>query len=192
MGHSRDEKAANHERIVDIAAARFRESGVAAPAIGELMRAAKLTHGGFYRHFDSRDDLVDEAVARSLRDGATRMSALAEQGRSAGHALSELVDGYLSGWHRDEVAASCAVATLSADVARGSERARGTYTRQVRGYLELIEGLLDEPDPAVRRRRSLRTLSALVGAVLMARAVNDPELSDELLTEVAAAVKDDG
>ncbi|WP_028937615.1 TetR/AcrR family transcriptional regulator [Pseudonocardia spinosispora] len=190
MGHSQEDKAASHERIVTIAAARFREAGTDSPAIGDLMRAAELTHGGFYRHFGSRDELVDEAVELALRTGAGRMADAAEKGAAAGDGLGALIDGYLSAGHRDEPASSCAVATLSADVARGSDRARAAYTNQVRGYLDMIEASITEPDPVRRRRRALQTLSALVGAVLMARAVDSAVLSDELLTEVAEALRE--
>lgn len=188
MGHSQNDKAASHQRIVAIAAARFRESGTGSPAIGELMRAAQLTHGGFYKHFGSRDELVDEAVELALRTGAERMAAAAT-GDTTDEALGALIDGYLSAGHRDAPASSCAVATLSADVARGSDRARGAYTDQVRSYLELVEASISDPDPARRRRRALLTLSSLVGAVLMARAVDSPALSDELLAEVAEALR---
>ena len=68
MGHSRDEKAASHERIVGITAAQIRENGTQQPGVAEIMRAAGLTHGGFYKHFGSRDELIDEAVGRALTD----------------------------------------------------------------------------------------------------------------------------
>lgn len=188
MGHSQEDKAVTHRRILEVASARVREAGIEKPAIGELMKAANLTHGGFYRHFSSREDLVDEAIQRALADGAARMADTVALDNGADAALHGLVEAYLSEQHRDEVSGSCAVATLASDVARASDRARTAYTRQVEDYLEIIESALDDPDPTRRRRQALVDLSALVGAVLMARAVNSPTLSRELLTEVAAAV----
>ena len=89
MGHSRDDKARSHERIVQIAAARLRESGTAGPGVAELMKEAGLTHGGFYKHFDSRDDLVAEAVERALRDNDGFMTTL-RAGAADAHAALEL------------------------------------------------------------------------------------------------------
>jgi TetR/AcrR family transcriptional repressor of nem operon len=189
VGHSQADKVASHQRIVEITATRLRVDGLSRPAIGELMKEAGLTHGGFYRHFGSRDELVDESIVRALWDGARRIADAAGAERdSGGDPLAGLIAAYLSPEHRDDLAGSCAVATLGADVARASDRTRSAYGDQVRSYLRVIEGLLDEPDPAARRRRAVLTLSALVGAVIMARAVSDPELSGELLALVGEAL----
>src|ERR1700742_1900717 len=101
MGHSRDDKARSHERIVEIAAARLRESGTAGPGVAELMKAAGLTHGGFYKHFDSRDDLVAEAVERALRENEGFMATLTADAPDARSALALFVDWYTSTEHRD-------------------------------------------------------------------------------------------
>src|SRR6478672_13686891 len=101
MGHSRDDKARSHERIVEIAAARLRESGTAGPGVAELMKAAGLTHGGFYKHFDSRDDLVAEAVERALHDNDGFMTTLRAGAADAHAALERFVDWYTSAEHRD-------------------------------------------------------------------------------------------
>jgi TetR/AcrR family transcriptional repressor of nem operon len=189
VGHSQADKVASHQRIVEITATRLRVDGLSRPAIGELMKEAGLTHGGFYRHFGSRDELVDESIVRALWDGARRIAdAVGAERDSGGDRLAGLIAAYLSPEHRDDLAGSCAVATLGADVARASDRTRSAYGDQVRSYLRIIEGLLDEPDPAARRRRAVLTLSALVGAVIMARAVSDPELSGELLALVGEAL----
>jgi TetR/AcrR family transcriptional repressor of nem operon len=189
VGHSQADKVASHQRIVEITATRLRVDGLSRPAIGELMKEAGLTHGGFYRHFGSRDELVDESIVRALWDGARRIAdAVGAERASGGDPLAGLIAAYLSPEHRDDLAGSCAVATLGADVARASDRTRSAYGDQVRSYLRVIEGLLDEPDPAARRRRAVLTLSALVGAVIMARAVSDPELSGELLALVGEAL----
>jgi TetR/AcrR family transcriptional regulator, transcriptional repressor for nem operon len=191
VGHSQADKVASHQRIVEITSAKLREDGLRQPAIGELMKEAGLTHGGFYRHFGSRDELVDESIVRALWDGARRMAdAIGAERDRGGDPYAGLVSAYLSPEHRDDLASSCAVATLGADVARASERTRSAYGDQVRSYLRVIEGLLDESDPAARRQRAVLTLSALVGAVTMARAVSDPELSAELLARAGGALTD--
>jgi TetR/AcrR family transcriptional repressor of nem operon len=203
VGHSQREKAASRQRILEIASARLRESGAERPAIGELMKAANLTHGGFYRHFESREALVDEAIEGALADGAARLAAAVAMGREQGDPFAAMVDAYLSEEHRDRPADSCAVATLAADVARGSDRSRAAYTLQVTEYLRQFEELRveadrgkrrrtpeDEAQVAKRRRQALLDLSALVGALLISRAVDSTDLSEELIEEVAAALKE--
>lgn len=189
MGHSQADKVASHLRIVEIAAARLREEGLEQPAIGELMREAGLTHGGFYRHFGSRGELVDEAMVRALWDGARRTADAVTASRKRGDdPFVAMVTAYLSPEHRDDLAGSCAVTTLGGDVARSSERTRAAYGNQVESYLRVLEGLIDEPVPAARRQRAVLTLAAMVGAMTMARAVADPKLSGELLERVGEAL----
>jgi TetR/AcrR family transcriptional repressor of nem operon len=106
-----------------------------------------------------------------------------------GKLLAALVDGYLSLAHRDGLATSCAVTTLAGDVARGPERARDAYTRQVGAYLELLIKLIGADPQKARRARAIAALSTLVGAVSMARAVNDPGLSREILRSAADELK---
>jgi TetR/AcrR family transcriptional repressor of nem operon len=180
--HSQAEKARSHDRIVDIAAARVRESGTAAPGVAEIMKAAGLTHGGFYKHFGSRDDLIAEAVDRAFADNEHAIAAVTED---ADDALAAFVEWYLSGKHRDAPATGCGVAALGAEVARGDARVRAAYTEQVKRYLGLLERLLGDADPDARRQATVM-LSTLVGALLLARAVDDPALSDEILRDVRA------
>jgi TetR/AcrR family transcriptional repressor of nem operon len=186
MGHSQADKAESHDRIVQVAAARFRENGVDGIGVADLMKDAGLTHGGFYRHFDSRDELVAEAVERALREGARAVDAVANIKESP---LAAVVDGYLSTAHRDDLATSCAVTTLAADVARSNDRARSAYTRQVGAYLELLSKLIAGDKPKSRRTKAIAALSTLVGAVSMARAVNDEKLSREILKAAADELK---
>jgi len=201
MGHSQADKAGSRERIVRVAAARFRETGVDGIGVADLMNGAGLTHGGFYRHFASRDELVSEAIERALHDGGQLIEAieraLHDAGRPAGDAaakirrslLAKLVDGYLSAAHRDDLATSCAVTTLAADVSRSSERSRSAYTRQVGMYLELIAKLIAVDRKRSRRLKAIAALSMLVGAVSLARAVNDEKLSREILKSAAEELK---
>ena len=191
MGSSQADKAASHNRIVNIAAARMRRDGVNGVGVAELMQEAGLTHGGFYRHFSSRDDLVAEAVESALAQGSERaMSAAARGGTQA---FTAIVDGYLSVVHRDRPESGCAVAGLAQDVSRTDDRARAAYGRQVEKYLDVLAGLTPSADPAADpaagRRQAYLVLSALVGAVAMARAVGDGDLSEEILAETAAALK---
>ena len=182
MGSSQAHKAANHELIVKAAARRVRRDGVDNLAVAELMQEVGLTHGGFYRHFSSRDDLVAEAVTAALDHGSRRVSAAAEL--ESPDALTTLIDGYLSALHRDKPETGCAVAALPTDIARTDARARGAYSDQVRSYIEILSRLTPDGDPD----EGHLILSALVGSLTLARAVDDPVLSDEILERVAQAL----
>jgi TetR/AcrR family transcriptional repressor of nem operon len=200
MGHSRAAKAASHDRVVRVAAARFREAGIEGIGVADLMKDAGLTHGGFYRHFASRDELVAEAVEIALLDGGKSVAAfeqaLDDDGKRGGAAgpkrqavLAALVEAYLSTEHRDRLATSCAVTTLAGDVARSNERARAAYTRQVGSYLELLGKLIAGEKRKAKRTKAIAALSTLVGAVSMSRAVNDEKLSREILKSAADELK---
>jgi TetR/AcrR family transcriptional repressor of nem operon len=179
MGHSREDKARSHQRIVEIAARRFRESGTTGPGVAELMQAAGLTHGGFYKHFGSRDDLVAEAVQRALGENDGVLAELLDQ---ADDPLVAFVDWYASAAHRDNPGSGCAVVALGADVPRSDERVQQAYTARVQRYLTLLEGLLGD------RRRAAAALSTLVGSVLVARGVGPGALSEEILAAARDAV----
>jgi len=188
VGTSQAAKAASHDRILGIAAARIRRDGVDGLAVAELMREAGLTHGGFYRHFDSRELLVAEAAQRALSEGSAWTIAAGQIGGQRGY--TALVDGYLSARHRDHPESGCGVAGVAADVARAGGSARASYTRQVQECLAVLADLIDNPDRQGGERDAVLTLSVLVGAISMARAVDDPDLSQQILTNAAAALKE--
>lgn len=187
MGNSQAGKAASHDRIVKAAAARMRRDGINGVGVSDLMNEAGLTHGGFYRHFDSRDDLVAEAVECGLAQGSEHALALARRGGMP--ALNAFIDAYLSESHRDSPETGCAVVALAEDVARAGSRPRSAYARQVGDYIDVLAGLLPGADPVADRQRATLILSALVGAVSMARAVDDVELSRQILDQTATALK---
>ena len=186
MGHSKADKAESHERIVKIAAARFREAGIDGIGVADLMKEAGLTHGGFYRHFASRDELVAEAVESALAQGAQRLGRVVA--RSGDQAFGAVVDAYLNKDHVDRRSSGCALVALASDVVRSGSRTRAAYTRQVESYLGMFADLLQSRS-AEARRRAVTVLSALVGALALARAVDDEALSTEILESVAAELK---
>jgi TetR/AcrR family transcriptional repressor of nem operon len=186
MGHSQADKAESHDRIVRVAAARLRESGIAGIGVADLMKEAGLTHGGFYRHFASSDALVAEAIERALHEGGQAVAAVANIEECP---FAAVVDAYLSPAHRDDLATSCAVTTLAADVARCDDAVRAAYAKQVGAYLDLLGGLVAGDTPGSRRTHAIAALSTLVGAVSIARAVNDEALSREILGSAAEELK---
>jgi len=189
MGNSKAAKAQSHDRIVKVAAARFRERGVDAIGVADLMKDAGLTHGAFYRHFASREELVAAAVERALQDGGRTVAAIANSKLDRQAVLAAIVNAYLSAAHRDGLASSCAVATLAGDVAHSNHRTRSAYTQQVATYLELLTNLIAGDKRKSRRVKAIAALSTLIGAISMARAVNDDTLSTEILRSAADELK---
>jgi TetR/AcrR family transcriptional regulator, transcriptional repressor for nem operon len=190
MGYSKAQKARTHKRIVAIAAKRFREKGLAGFGIAELMKEAGLTVGGFYKHFDSRDELVAEAVSSAFGGWQRRVDAAASGGPPVSYA--ELIDDYLSDVHRKNPGTGCAFSALAPEIARSDKRTRALTSEQVRNDLELIAGLLPDNGKRGARSRAILTFSALVGAMSLARAVSDESLSREILRTVAELLKKSG
>jgi TetR/AcrR family transcriptional repressor of nem operon len=186
MRRSKEDKAASHERIVGIAAARIRESGTEQPGVAEIMRAAGLTHGGFYKHFGSRDELIVEAVEHAMTETESRVHELTA---AAEDPLAAWADAYLSVEHREDPATGCAVAALGTDIHRVGGPAQDAYRSQVDRYLALLQPLLDGEEDAARRRATV-TLSAMVGALTIARALGPTPRSEELLRDVREAVRE--
>ena len=190
MGHSRVEKAETHERIVSLASKRFREKGLTGIGIAELMKEAGLTVGGFYKHFDSRDDLVAEALGSAEGPWKRLVDAAASGGPPVTY--DSLIDSYLSEAHRNHPSTGCPVGALAGDVARSDKRTRALATKLISERLEwLANSIRDtgEKDKGAARSRSIMTYCAVVGAITMARAVSDQELSREILKTVAQLLK---
>ncbi|WP_394830044.1 TetR/AcrR family transcriptional regulator [Pendulispora rubella] len=187
MGHSQAEKTENHNRIIRIAAARFREMGLEGLSVADLMKEAGLTHGGFYRHFPSREDLVVETIAYALADGETRGGLEELSGDNL--TLTTLIDAYLAESHRDTPSRGCGVATLAGDVARSGARAKSVFTRQVKRNIQSVSAMLSAGDAASKRAGAIMIWSALVGSLTLARAVNDKKLSSEILETIRVELK---
>jgi len=187
MGYSKAQKPRTHKRIVSIASKRFREKGLAGFGIAELMKEAGLTVGGFYKHFDSRDDLVAEAVNSAFGGWQRRVDAAKSGGQSV--SLAKLIDEYLNETHRDNPGAGCAFSALAAEIARSDKRTRSLTSEQVRRDVQLITTMLPDRDKRAARSRAILIFSALVGAMALARAVSDEALSREILETVGELLK---
>jgi TetR/AcrR family transcriptional regulator, transcriptional repressor for nem operon len=191
MGYSRAEKTKTHKRIVAIASKRYREEGLAGVGIAELMKEAGLTVGGFYKHFKSRNDLVAEAVGSALGEWKRRVDAAASGGPPVTY--ESLVDDYLSDEHRNDPGAGCPVSALAGDIARSDKRTRALVTRQIRDDIELVASLIrdtNQKGKRAARSQAILTYCALVGAIAVARAVSDEQLSREILKTVAVRLKE--
>ena len=186
MKVSREQAAANHERIVDAAAQLFRKRGFEGVAVADLMKEVGLTHGGFYGHFSSKEELMAEASARALTESLEGWSRLAE--RTHENPLPALAKAYLTRGHRDNPGAGCLLAALGPEVSRQGPAVRRAVTEYVRSACDLLGKLVPGRSRAARRQKVIATYATLVGAMVMARAVDDPALSQEILDSGLASV----
>lgn len=175
MKVSREQMVENRRRILDVASRLFRDKGFDAVSVSEVMKAAGLTHGGFYGHFSSKDDLVAETIAYVLSND--------EKG---GGDLRAYLDDYLAPRHRDNAAAGCPTAGLAADIRHQTPAARAAMTAGLRSQIERVMKALPDIDAAERRRAAIGTWAAMVGAVILSRAIDDTTLSDEVLEQTRA------
>jgi len=173
MKVSREKAAENRERIIDAAGTLFRANGFAGIGVADIMKAAELTHGGFYGHFASKDALAAEATERAIE----RSSAWQDRLTS----LGELAAGYLSPRHRADRANGCPVAALGGDFARRGVGHRKVMTAGIAGQIDRIAALLKRGTAASRRRRAIAAYAGMVGALTLSRAVDDPTLAQEIL-----------
>jgi TetR/AcrR family transcriptional repressor of nem operon len=188
MRVSRLEAAQNRERIIEVAAKLFRERGFDGIGVADLMKSAGLTHGGFYGHFASKEDLMAQACARAQEGSLATLQQVAERGRKNG--LSAVASAYLSPAHRDQPGEGCVLAALGAEAARQGSPVRGAFTRGVRSAVEMLTRLSPGKSERARRKRALATYASMIGALVLARAVDDPELSEEVLQSVRASIAD--
>ena len=186
MGHSRADKAQTHQRLVDAAATRFREKGLDGISLADLMKELGLTHGGFYKHFASRDALVDEAVEAAFEQGRAKVQALTDaDGRLN---VADYVTFYLSKEHRDDPGGGCAICALSSDIARRGESGQASYRKRLDSLISHVANGLSGGDAEARRSQAVMLVTQLYGALLVARGAGDCALSDEILATVSEHV----
>ena len=188
MRKSRIEAARTRERIVRAAAAEFRQHGIAATGLADLMKAAGLTHGGFYRHFASKDQLVAEACSAAIATMNERVasSASRERGRKG---LEAAVADYLSTEHRDNPRDGCPLAALGSEMGRADTQTRAAATA---GFLKLVDALAGgfaEGTPDEARRRAMVAALTLIGALTVSRVVTDQALSDAILRNAKDSIR---
>ena len=186
MRVTREHAAENRARIVEAASKLFRERGFDGIGVADLMKSAGLTHGGFYGHFASKDDLAAEACGLALANSVKKWDRLAAE--SPADPLAPIAESYLSDVHLEKPANGCLIAALGSDVARQDKSVRRAMTEGLRQLMARMTGWVPGRTQAARRRTALATFSAMVGAVVMARAVDDPEFSAEILDAVAGSL----
>jgi TetR/AcrR family transcriptional repressor of nem operon len=186
MKVSREQVALNRERIVETAARLFREKGYDGIGVADLMKSAGLTHGGFYGHFASKEDLLAEAAAHALKKSVERWEGYLAAGPAT--ALDKIRDGYLNYTHCDQPGQGCAVTALGPDIGRLGPKARHALTEGARGQVAVLQQLMPGVDAAEQRKQALAKYAAMIGAIVLARAVDDASLSQEVLAAVQDAL----
>jgi TetR/AcrR family transcriptional repressor of nem operon len=189
MRKSKQEAAETRDRIVAAAAAEFRRNGISATGLSDLMAVAGLTHGGFYRHFGSKDQLVAEACGAAVESVANMFEqALSRHGKRNG--LKAIAASYLSNRHREAPSDGCPFAALGSELVRADEATRAQATEGLKRIVDLLASGFAGARPDATKRRAFVALSTMVGALTLARLVTKPALSNQLLRDAAKHVGD--
>jgi len=193
MRVSRAQAEANRETVINVASQLFRERGFDGIGLKELMKGAGLTQGGFYKQFESKDDLAALASRRAMESATRRWSSVAAQSATP---LESVFDLYLSEGHREDVADGCPLIALGSDAARQSPEVRKSFQDGITAYLQALGEFLPQSSGVDAKARAMALLSLMVGAVTISRIVTDEQLSSALLeaakaeaTRIAASEK---
>jgi TetR/AcrR family transcriptional regulator, transcriptional repressor for nem operon len=173
-------KQKTHKRIVEEAARQFRAEGIHPVGIAELMEQIGLTHGGFYAHFRNKDALTAEACSEGLAQTQEMLLQVAQKA-PAGSQLIAMIESYLSTTHQNHPEAGCVAAALSAEIARSPQEVRTAYTQALQKLLTQIAAFVPEEEAEERNDQALMLFAGMVGTLMLARAVNDPAMSERLL-----------
>jgi TetR/AcrR family transcriptional repressor of nem operon len=187
MRVSKEKAAQNRERILTSAARLFREHGIAATGVDSITEDAGLTHGGLYSQFGSKEAIAAEAIRFALAR-SKRVWRRALERNPGKRALPAIVEGYLSRAHRDAPGNGCVVAALGTDIARQPRRVRQAFTREIKDDLEFLSRLMPDDDHTRSYEDAIVAFASMAGALILARAVNDEELSDLILKSTARRV----
>ncbi|MCL6326668.1 TetR/AcrR family transcriptional regulator [Pectobacterium polaris] len=188
---SKQQMERNREEIIQVSSQLFRERGLNGVSVNDLMAAAGLTHGGFYGHFASKDELAAIASRKALEGSNSRWQEISQHADQ--HNLQTMVEHYLSPAHRDGAKDGCALTALASDIARESEDkpVREVYLSGVRAMLDRLESLSTIEDKEQRRLHALAQFALLSGALTLARATAGDALSDDFLNAAKKALLDD-
>ncbi|MEQ1576174.1 MAG: TetR/AcrR family transcriptional regulator [Hyphomicrobium sp.] len=174
MRVSKLQAAENRERILKEASRLIRERGISGTGVDALTEAAGMTHGSLYSQFGSKERLIEDAVAYAIAAKGQEMSEV--------FAVSDYISKYLSAKHRDMPGGGCPIAALCCEIPRQSKGVRDRFTAGLRAIISQLSGRMEcEIKPRQRDDKALAAIASLVGAIVLARAVNDPTLSDDIL-----------
>jgi TetR/AcrR family transcriptional regulator, transcriptional repressor for nem operon len=180
MRYPVEQKAETHERIIDAAARAFREHGSGGQGIAKLMKDLGLTHGGFYRHFQSKEDLFVGAITRGLERVCDQMIAVAEAAPK-GKELRAIIEHYLSVEHADQVGGGCVIAALAPEMGRQPRAVRSEINAAMKTYMSRLLPFLPGSSVAEKRRRFLILFPGMAGVLMTARMMTDTLAREEML-----------
>jgi TetR/AcrR family transcriptional repressor of nem operon len=180
---TQEQAAQNRLLILETASRMFRLHGLDSVSVADIMKEAGFTHGGFYNHFSSKDELAAEAIGCAFAGVASDLSQRLAAVRDHQESLTSFVSQYLSPRHRDTRTGGCPAPALAADAARNGKAVQAAFVKGIQTYLDMISAKISGPEDQTRQE-AVALFSGLVGAVLLSRAVKgrDPDLADEFLS----------
>lgn len=183
MRYPAAETAEKHERILDQAAKLFRERGFSGVSVSEIMKATGLTHGPFYNHFPSKEALMAESMQHTSQKAMGKFSAV----ENTADGKADFIGSYLSATHRDTPGDGCLIAALAPEISR-EPAVRGPLTCHLADFIDKMTSQFPWPEDKPARQQAIQAIAAMVGGLVMARAVSDEALSDEILHDVLAGL----
>ena len=186
MKVSRQKMAEHRERILAAAANRFREHGFDGISVADLMKEAGLTHGGFYGHFSSKEELVALASLRAMGESVAKWEKVVDE--APGDPLQALARSYLSLRHYNHPETGCLLAALGSELARQPSSVRDAVREGQQQFFALLTRIVPGQTKAARKKRAIAVLATMVGGMVLARTVSDPQLRQEILETVAASI----
>jgi TetR/AcrR family transcriptional regulator, transcriptional repressor for nem operon len=185
MRRSREETAETRRNIVKAAGIRFRQNGICETGLADLMESAGLTHGGFYRHFDSKDQLISEASADAFAANAAEMEAAASTAKGR-KALEAIANAYLSLEHRKDRAHGCPLAALGSELARSEKSTRSAATEGILKMIAIVAERMKDPNTDRAKKSASVFVATMLGALTISRIIADPKVSKEILAAARA------
>jgi TetR/AcrR family transcriptional repressor of nem operon len=186
MKVSKEVMAEHKEQIIAAAARRYRERGFDGISVADLMQEVGLTHGGFYRHFSSKDELVALSALRAVSDTITEWRKIAEE--ATGDRLEAVIHYYLSMRHHDHPETGCLAAALGCELTRLPSSIKDAVTNGERQMIDFLSGIAAGKTKVLRRRQAIVAFASMVGGMTLARMTSDSELRQEILNDVAHAL----
>ena len=188
MRVSRIKAAENRQTVIDVASRLFRDRGFDGIGLKDLMKGAGLTQGAFYKQFASKEDLAAQASRRAMEHAFNRFSAAGAA--NPDDPLGAAIALYLSTEHREERMDGCPVAALGSDAARQGADVKASFEAGIREYLKMLGLWVDEAEGKESGGKAMAVLSTMVGAMVLSRAVNDPNLAQAFLDSSAQQVRE--
>ena len=188
MRVSRTRAAENRQTVINVASRLFRERGFDGIGLKDLMEGAGLTQGAFYKQFGSKEDLAVEASRRALESASGRWSDAAAQ--NPDDPLGAVIGFYLSGDHREEKMDGCPIVALGSDAARQGSEVKASFETGIKDHLEILSRLIAKTNGEKPKGKAMAILSTMVGALMLSRVVNDPDLAQALLKAAAKQVRE--